>query len=824
MSNEEACTGVMVDLSQRAARAGIGRVRRPFYFEIFWATLAAILLEIAYTRIFSFKVSYSFTYLVVGTGLLGLGAGGALVAAARRLAEGDRERLIPRLCLLGAASVLVGYLATARVQLNASALDSERVEIAKLVGICVALALPLVAIGAIVALILSAASERPGRVYAADLAGAAMGSALSIFLLGFFDAPRVIMLAGGFLAVAAVPLAKKRRLELIICCVLGSALLLSGTVVRWLPDPVVDRGKRFEEYREQGQVRTTRYDPVFRVDVTESPLARGDLFLLMYDGAPGSVMRRFPSRAFDHLDNSARKLPFTIMPHLGPRVLILGAGGGEEVVAALHFGASHVTAVELNAATLELVTQTYADVTGNLKANPRVTFVKGDGRWFLQQTRQAFDLIWLVGRDPNAAMNAATSAPFVFGDSYLYTVEMVEQAFHHLAPDGILCAQFTEPDFDRKPNRTVRFLAGAKHFYYEEGIPDFKKRVMVATSEAIPPFVESTLVLSPAPFSQKQIDAFRIHTETRVPQGDMRYAPDRPASETQVELVVMVPQDVVADWYVEQPYLIDPIRDDWPFFWHFAPFREALAVWKKDADRLVDYEDGIGERVLVLLVGIALLLGGVLLLVPLVSSRTAWKEIPHKWSALVYFGAVGIGFMFVELPLIQQLSLLLGYPTRALSITLFGLLLSTGLGSFISDRYTRSTRKALGTLLAALFLLLALWHLAAPRAVHAFLGSSLALRAFVALLLITPIGVCLGGFLPLGLSVVSAASPHPRQFAAWAWAVSAFASVSGSALVVILAMLTGFKFVLVTAPVIYAAGAIALLRIEPRSPAAAQTS
>ena len=294
-------------------------MRRQLYFEIFAASLSAILLEIAYTRIFSFKVYYSFTYLVIGLGLMGLGAGGALVAASRRLADKGPERLVPPVCLFGAATVLVGYLVAAETQLNASALDTELAEVLKLFVVCVLLALPFVAVGFVVSLILSTRVETASRLYAADLVGAGLGCTLSIVLLQALDPPRVVLLSGALLAASAVPLARPRRAELAGSVLLAATLLLLGTVPRVLPDPIVDRGKGFEDFRNHGLVKTSLWNPVFRVDVSSHPTDK-DLFLLFHDGLPGSGMRRFPSSAFDHLDKSSRKLPFEALDKEGPRV------------------------------------------------------------------------------------------------------------------------------------------------------------------------------------------------------------------------------------------------------------------------------------------------------------------------------------------------------------------------------------------------------------------------------------------------------------------------------------------------------------------------
>jgi hypothetical protein len=800
-------------------------VRRQLYFEIFAASFAAFLLEIAYTRIFSFKVYYSFTYLVIGIALMGLGAGGALVAALpRRLADRTPEQLIPSICLGGALAVLVGYLVVAKVQLNASALDKVPAEAAKLFAVSALLAVPFVAIGLVVSLILASRAEEAGRLYAADLVGGGLGCTLSIVLLEVFDPPRVVLLAGAALAAAALPLARKERGKLAAGAMLSAGLLLSGSVLHWLPDPVVDRNKGFEEFRNQGLIKATRWDPVFRVDVAESTLAPGDLFLLFHDGLPGSGMRRFPSRAFDHLDNSSRRLPFQVLANHAPRVLVVGSAGGHEVVAALHFGALHVTAVELNRATLGMLNERFGDITGHLDKDPRVTFVNGDARWFLAQTQEKYDLIWMVAPDFQTAMNASTSGALVLAESYLYTVEMIEQVFRRLSPGGILCAQFSEVDYERKPNRTLRFLATARQHYFYEKIPDFEDRTLVATSEGLAPYVESTILLSRSAFTPQQIGDFIFHTQRRIPQGIVRYFPMGPLEEVPVTQVIATPQDLFAEWYREQPYQVGPVFDDSPFFWHFTGFWDAVGGTSASPGKPVDYEDGVGERVILVLLAVAVALGLVFLFAPFAGIRSVWKSIPHKANVAAYFAALGIGFMFVEVPLIQRLTLLLGYPTRSLSVTLFGLLLSTGIGSLLSTRYRHAPLRALGVLIAILFVLLGLWHLVSPRVVEAALGYPLPVRIAVALLLMAPIGVCLGGFLPTGLGVVFGASPHPRRFVAWAWAVNAFASVVGAILAAIVAMAAGFKFLLVAAPVIYAAGALFLIRVEPHAPEATDSA
>src|SRR6185369_9364922 len=164
------------------------------------------------------------------------------------------------------------------------------------------------------------------------------------------------------------------------------------------------------------------------------------------------------------------------------RVLVIGAAGGHELLTALYFGAAHVTGVELNPATVELLTDRFAEFTGHLADNPRVTLVNAEGRSYLKRTGGEYDLIWLVAPDTYAAMNAASSAAYVLSEGYLYTVEMIDEALAHLSADGVLCAQFGEIAYDQKPNRTTRYLATAREALRRSGVSDIAAHVTVVTT------------------------------------------------------------------------------------------------------------------------------------------------------------------------------------------------------------------------------------------------------------------------------------------------------------------------------------------------------
>ena len=787
--------------------------KKSFYFEIFAVSLAAILLEISYTRIFSFKVIHYFTYLIIGIALLGLGTGGVLVAISRRLREADTGRLISKLSFAGGACVLASYFFIALAPLNIHALIAEPIEIPKLLGVSILLMIPFSIVGIIVSTILSVRPESASRLYGTDLIGAALGCLLCIPLMELLDPPRVVILAGLILTIAGFPAAIRSALLRTVGAAIGIVLMLFLLQDEMLPEPIVDKGKPYDKSRASGLVSFSKWNPVFRVDVSLSPLGGGPKYLIHHDGLVGSGLHEFDGDFADNNQNrnfSSRAAPFEVLAD-APRVLIIGSAGGYEILASLFFGASHVTGVELNPVTISLLTDVYSDFTGRLHENPRVTLINGDGRWFLKQTQNKYDLIWFVNPDSYAAMNASTSGSFVLSESYLYTVEMISESLEHLTDQGIICALFGEFDIHKNPLRTLRYLSTARQAFTESDILPFSDHVTVSIgSSGIRHYLLSTVILSNQPLAKAQVE--RLRETVRLDKGKVRYVPGRTKPST-IYSAITIPDSEIEGWLAAYPFRIDPIYDDSPFFWHFTRFRDALKELGRigNYDYSTSFEYVMGEQVSIVLLTLIIVCATFFLFLPFVFIRKIWLEIPYKWRTGVYFASLGLGFMFFEVALIQMLTLLLGYPTYSLSVTLFGILVFSGIGSILSGRYASQRNRALGILLAILAGLMVFYNLGMHGIIESALGYPLAVRVLLAVTMIAPLGLCLGAFLPIGIGTVAKTTQHSREYVAWAWAVNGFFSVMASILSTILAMAIGFKLVLLLAVGIYAIGVCALI-------------
>jgi len=486
-------------------------------------------------------------------------------------------------------------------------------------------------------------------------------------------------------------------------------------------------------------------------------------------------------------------------------------------MASLRLGAEHITGIELNPVTVSLLREHFLDFTGHLAENPRVTLVNSEGRSYLRRSGRQYDLIWLVAPDSYAAMNAATSGAFVLSESYLYTKEMIAEALERLTPGGILCAQFGEIDFDIKPNRVLRYLGTAREAFGERGVEDFASHVLVSVAPGFGRLNSSSILLGKSPFTPGAVEAFS-DAVGRVKGGRVVYPTVGGAPDSPIRKAIELGGGARAAFYEGYPYDVAPITDDSPFFWHFVRFGDLFG-----GDRGFSHfnvEEGIGERMLLVLLGVALAFAGIFLSVPMIALREAWLAVPKKGSVAAYFACLGLGFMFIEVAMIQKLTLLLGYPTYSLTVTLFAILLSTGVGSLLSERWAADPRRILFQAVGALTLLIVAYHLTLGWVVDAGVGYGLPARIGIAIAILAPLGLCLGMFMPIGLGVAAGLGKRGDQIVAWCWAVNGFFSVAGSILSTMLSMGIGFGGVMMVGLAAYALALLAMSNVLRSAPPA----
>jgi len=799
------------------------RTRLPPWLALLLVSLAGLLLEVSYTRIVSFKLLYYFTYLVIGLSLLGIGSGGIAVAIWTPIRRASTERVVAVCALAGAVSIPIGYWAIASLPLNTLAIwdygsASSFANLGRLGLISFCVFASFVALGVIVATVLGRAGDRVGRLYFADLVGAGLGCLLAIPLIIRLDPPGVVMISALVFAVVGLVTVPPRALYRAGAAVLTVALAVAVVVHDDLPDVRTEDSKHLAP--DKRGVIYSDWGPVFRVDVSKT--LTNENRLLLHDGLFGSGLWRFNGdvNTLSRFDTDTRSIPFGVLGSPPDHELIVGSAGGQEILASLYFDAPDIEAVELNPVTVSLLTDHFADYTGHLPDRPEVHLHQGDARNYLARADGSYELVWYVAPDSYAANNAASSGAFVLSESYLYTTEMIEETLDHLTDDGVMVVQFGELDFRGRPNRTSRYVVTAREALRRFGVDDPSQHIMVAAY--LPPSegALSTIIVKRTPFTPAEVDAF-AESAANVSNNVPIYAPgDRDDTAALGDHLVNRLAGAGSDEEVDQLVAahdrsIDAVTDDAPFFWHFSAFPAVLGDITKSINVLDSESDMVGERVLLLLLALSVVYAAVFLLLPFVAVRKTWTALPSKGLSGVYFAALGLGFMFFEITMIQRLVLFLGYPTYSLTVTLASILVFAGIGALLSRRLAAlPTWTPLPAVLVVLAGLTLFYRFGLDSLTDSLQSASLGVRVLVAVLLLAPLGVCLGMFMPFGLRLVSGLTAHGQEYTAWGWAVNGFFSVIGSVLTTILAMTFGFRAVQMAALGIYVVAVLAFLQLR----------
>ncbi|HJL91278.1 MAG TPA: hypothetical protein QGG27_03195 [Acidimicrobiales bacterium] len=761
------------------------------YFTIFALGMCGLLIEISYTRIVSYKLFYYYTYLVIGLALLGLGCGGVLLTISSRLRQLSKNIILEKSGFLAAITLICGYFIVAKIPINTTkiwdygTLDSFR-NVCSLVILCLSLFIPFVAIGLAISSLLSSRPERINRLYATDLVGAALACIIAIPLQISLGPPLTIILTAMILSLISFFYQSSEVLTKISKISILVITLLAVTIPNFIPEIKTENIKSTAEI----EFEHSEWGPVFRIDVQKELF---DRHLIYHDALLGSNIIKFDGNfsKLSHLENDPRSIPFRTFEPSPENALIIGSAGGHEILSSLFFQTKSIEAVELNPVTTSLLKEKYYSYSGGLINQPGVKLTTGDGRTHLTRSNKIYDLIWFVAPDSYAANNSASSGAFVLSESYLYTVEMLDEAFEHLTEEGVIVAQFGEYDFDQRPNRTARYVSTAYESLTGLNVENPSEHIVVATSLDYPASL-STILIKKKPFSAVELKRLSKHVES-IEGTKIRYMPNQKGLNKTIELVASSPYGQLKDALDNYPYNLSPVHDNAPFFWHFQNFSDVLNEILEPVDPARDPEVAVGERVLILLLIISVLLAATFLLLPFYLIRKDWSELPNKKASFSYFAALGIGFMLLEITMIQKLVLLLGYPTYSLAVTLASLLIFTGIGSASSSFISNKPKLRLW-LLIILSTTTASYLIGLTPLTNLLIQFPLWFRFFSAFIILAPLGLCLGVFMPLGLGSIARISNSPTIYISWAWAINGFFSVIGSVLTTILAMTYGFGF------------------------------
>ena len=753
--------------------------------------MATLLLELSLTRIFSVVFYYHFAFLAISIALFGLGTGGVF----SYVVAGWKG---PLFTYMGRLSALNGVLVVGALLIVLAQGNSPSNWDLALVYFTTAL--PFFVAGTVVSLAISETMERVNRVYFFDLLGAAGGCLLLIPLLDGFGGPNTVIAAAIIYAAAgAIWHSMAGSVKGRAACV-GLALVLVAFLT------YNQHGRSIVDIRRaKGQTLAKeffqKWNSFSRIGVTHIDAENRDVIRIDADAA--TDIAKFD---FDHLSSQESKslleqgpaLPYAIRP--GAKALIIGSGGGWDVARALASGSHDVTGVEINPIiATTIMRQRFPERSNYLYLRPDVHIYVEDGRSFVRRSEDKYQVIQATLVDTWASTAAGA---FALSENSLYTTDAFRDYLSHLTDDGMVV--FTRWGFD-PPRESLRLISLAMEALGQLGEKDPWRHVIVGREGSVEGWgAKDTVLISRKPFGEADLDRARAalgHMQTVYLPGadihnhftDLLSSPD--------------PEKYERDYVFD----IAPVSDNRPFFFYTVQPRDLWSYLGHAARDTADFKVNKAVPLLFGLMGVSLVATALILALPPIVLGTRLPRRPGARSFLLYFVFIGAGYILIEVGLIQKFVLFLGHPTYALTVVIFSMLISSGVGSALSRRVLGKSEGRLIKALGCVALLASLLGLIVSSLLTSLVGLPLPAKMAITAGLIAPLGFVMGMPFPTALQRLEEwHAPSVR----WAWSLNSASSVLGSVGALVFSIYLGLVQTLIIGGMLYLAALVVAARVR----------
>lgn len=808
------------------------QVRERIALGVALVAMTALMVELLLMRVFDVILRTNLSYMILASAMFAFGLAGVYAALRPLRPDAETGPHVARLAL--AFGVVCGVMLPI---LNVLPFSYDRIEeqpVAQLFHFGVmylVVSAPFFLAGLIVIRVFSAYTSQIRSLYCWDLCGAAVGAVLPAPFIPLIGPGGLMFVAAAAGLLAAALFAASVRLR--VAALIAALALISTPFVR------TNGYYDFREHgnkrgvataRQAGSVELTRWDPIAKIDVISRPRTdkkTGHMRVrykhVAYDGGSMSsglyafdgnyaalrqALEDDMSNVQFHFWNRGVAVSHYLKADTGAEVLIIGSAGGQETKAALSYNPSHVDAVEMVAAVVDLVKHDYAAYIGGIFNDPRVEVRVGEGRTFLRGAQRRYDIIQMFSNHTSSSIAAGTGA---MSTTYLQTAEAYIEYFERLQDDGVLHV-----------NHRIypKMITTAALAWKRMGRSDFRRHVVVyerAGLDKVP-----ALLIKMSPWTNAEIDrlnAFML----------------RPGVAWDTWRLVENPLDpdnsfLSGDFYsgdfppalaAAMDFRILPATDDRPYF---DFLRRRIAPLKPAPERFLNVSTAMtlnaqlkrgmfpADVIHFFVTGAGALFFTVLcVFIPLLFSETGRTHWPGKWASLVYFACLGAGFIMIEFTCIQVFMKLVGFPLYTYSTVIFTLLLAAGLGSLSAKRLHIDPVNRWWTPFGGLLVCGGLLWVVHPYLFDVCLAAPMTSRIVAAAGMLFPMSFFMGMPLPLGILAVER---QPRGAVAWAWGMNGLFTVIGGLAAAVLSIFFGFKFTLTLAFALYVLAGLAFVRLR----------
>ena len=787
------------------------------YIAIYLVSTAGLTYEISLTRLFSLMQGYHFAFMVISIALIGIGAGGAMLMPGSWSNKFHTGRFHATLAGLFSISSLLCFIAANNILFDPVRAAWSKAEFLKIFIQYIFLSAPFISIGMIISSAMRSMPDRIHRIYLFDLAGAATGCLLVLAVLSHSGGEGAIIISS-FLALAAslifhLPGGIRTLIVPIIAFILLVSLIFGpGHLMKPNISPYMGFSSALNF--PGGRLVETIFSPSGRLDIVDSPAVRSapGISLGYHKTLPpqmgftinGGGLRTVTGDEgdLDYLRHLPMSLPHRIIKK--GDTFVVDAGGGMGLLSAIKNGGGSVSGAETNGVIINAMRGPLADFSGMIYEKTGV--LHGAGRYVLKNMGRSFDIIQIEMTD---TLGSSSSGIGGLQESYSLTAEAFGEYLSHLNEGGLISASiYLLPP----PRGELKLLSTIVKALEAVSGREAGKSIVAIRSWGV-----ATLLVKKGIFDSSEI--LKIKKFCTEEGFDLIWYPGMKRDEANIhnrfetpiyhDLFARILEKDGRDNFLDE-YLFDlsPATDDRPFFsqtFKMGRMRETYETAGAKWGILIE-----GGYLLPIIFIQSLFASLILIMMPLLISKERSVSIGTLLPTSIYFAAIGVGFMFLEITLMQKLIPALGEPVYAISAVLFSILIASGLGSYISGRYQLIKANAMRLLIFLPFLIL-IYAVGIGWVIEIISSPPLLIRFAITFLFLLPLGMMMGIPFPTGMTLLG---ERHKGLIPWAWCVNGSFSVVSSVLAMMIALVSGYSTVLLLAALSYLVALVAFMRMR----------
>jgi hypothetical protein len=794
-------------------------------------SLSVLMLEFTLIRVLSVSLWYHFAFMIISIALLGLGISGVTIIISERINKAEINSFLTITSLSYAVSIILSFAVINRIPFDPFSLFADSSQFLYLPLYYIVITLPFFLAGLIIGQLFTRFKSNINKLYFYDLVGAGLSCFVFILVLPAFGGSGGIAAASLIASAGAVVFAiEKNRFASIGLFGAGIMIVVNGLFLtnpdQYLPIQI-SANKVYGNYiAENPDLRLlTKWNSFSKVDVMKDDGENVDdypVYTAIIDA--GNSTTNIP-KVPQILGDSARppfdasNLAMLLKQDDTAKVFILGSGGGGEILTALTYGAKSVTAVEINPILNDLVEKDLAKFwTTGIANDPRVKIITDDARGWLRSKRIKYDVIISAH---TISASATNSGAMSLVENYILTEEALREYLQHLDINGIL--YITRPEA-----QIPRLVTSIKIAQQKNGGSDTKSQFYIFKR---PPteFEVDASYLTGVLFKKSGFDEFdiqRLKTMAALLNLETLYDP---TSKQEGIFKDIVESDNITETAKKYPNMrLLPATDDNPYFEHMTDFTDVGINTIKESFSQTDRaiitlaNKPVAESTLIVLLAQTILLSALLIFLPIYVKFRKDPAIKNvkKGKYIIYFALLGLGYIIIEICLIQKFTLLLGQPVYTMLTVISTMLIFSGIGSMFSEKVISAVRNVniVYLVIAGLTLIIGLLN---SVIFDSLVRADILWKVIISAVMIAPLAFFMGIPFPYGMSQID---NNSKYLVAYGWGVNGFFSVLGSVLVIMLSMSFGFKVVFILSTLIYTGAMLTARTLKPASTLAAENT